>query len=259
MPKSKQNTTAGVDTTESLERLQRENRELVSLNRSKDEFVAIASHQLRTPATAVKQYLALLLEGYAEPLSESQREFIIKAFESNERQLRIVDDILRISQLDLDKIRMSPVHADLAKIVDEAVAAVSNTAAKRGQEIKVIKPKEAVIANVDANLMRMVLENLLENALNYSYANSEIRITTWVQKDHEARIAIKDKGVGIATKDQPKLFEKFSRIPNPLSVESGGTGLGLYWAQKMVSLHGGRISLTSTLGKGSEFVIRLPL
>lgn len=247
-----------IKTEVSVRQLKKQNEQLLALNRSKDEFVAIASHQLRTPATAVKQYLALLLEGYADPLSESQKVFIEKAFESNERQLRIVDDILRVTQLDLDKIRMSPSHCDLGEVVDTALAAVQGATDRRKQKIVIQKPEEPLIANVDRNLIRMVVENILENASNYSYADSPISVSIQ-EVGNEAQIRISDRGVGISQEDIPKLFQKFSRIPNPLSVESGGTGLGLYWAQKLVALHGGKILVSSVPDKGSSFIICLPL
>jgi signal transduction histidine kinase len=106
---------------EALAALIQRNEELISLSQSKDEFIAITSHQLRTPATGVKQYLGLLLEGYSDPLTPGQRVFIEKAYENNERQLHIVDDILRIAQLDLDKIKLNPEMLDLSLLMQDAI------------------------------------------------------------------------------------------------------------------------------------------
>jgi signal transduction histidine kinase len=152
---------------QALAALIQRNEELISLNKSKDEFIAITSHQLRTPATGVKQYLGLLLEGYAEPLTENQKIFLEKAYENNERQLHIVDDILRVAQLDLDKIRLELAYTDIREIIQEAVSALEGRFQLRNQTVKITSPDELVLVKIDAEQLRMVIENLLENASNY--------------------------------------------------------------------------------------------
>jgi signal transduction histidine kinase len=110
---------------------------------------------------------------------------------------------------------------------------------------------------VDPNRLRMVLENIIDNAMNYSLPNKTIKVA--VRSSAETvKISVQDQGVGIDKNDFPKLFQKFSRIPNPLSVEVGGSGLGLYWAHKIVLLHNGTIEVKSTIGHGSTFTVILP-
>jgi signal transduction histidine kinase len=244
---------------EALAALIQRNEELISLNKSKDEFIAITSHQLRTPATGVKQYLGLLLEGYAEPLTENQRLFLEKAYENNERQLHIVDDILRIAQLDLDKIRLEFAYADVGEIVDEAIHSLEGKFQAHDQKIQFTKSQGEVLAEIDAEQFRMVVENLLENASNYSPEGKKIIVKISKPKKESVNISIKDQGVGINPNDFPKLFQKFSRINNPLSNSVSGTGLGLYYCKKIIELHGGRISIRSTVDKGTTFIITLPL
>jgi signal transduction histidine kinase len=229
---------------EALAALIQRNEELISLSQSKDEFIAITSHQLRTPATGVKQYLGLLLEGYADPLTESQRTFIEKAYENNERQLHIVDDILRIAQLDLDKIKLNPELYDLELIIQIAVEALQGRFKRKKQTVKTIVPEEPVVAKVDVEEIRLVIENIIENASNYSGEGT--------------KITIQDQGVGIEKQDIAKLFQKFSRVNNPLTNAVNGTGLGLYFCKKIVELHGGKIQVKSTLGKSTSFIILLP-
>ncbi len=231
--------------------------ELVALNTSKDEFVAITSHQLRTPATAVKQYLGLLLEGYTDKVTEGQKVFLDLAYENNERQLHIVDEILKITQLDLDKVQLRPKIVNISKVVDEAVDALQNNFRSKQQKIFIKKPPSIVKAFVDVEHLRTAIENTLENASQYSYEGRKIAVTL---EDVESVVNIKitDEGVGIDSSDFSKLFQKFSRIPNPLSVEAGGTGLGLYWARKVVQLHKGDITVESKVGKGSSFTISIP-
>lgn len=229
----------------------------LALERAKDEFVAIASHQLRTPATAVKQYVGLLLEGYSDPITANQRLFLERAYESNERQLHIVQEILKITQLDLEKITFKPELQDIRQIVSQALATVQSNFDKKQQKVVIKEPDTPLISKVDKEQLRVAVENLLENASNYTWPGKDISVTMRRLSDR-VRITVKDQGVGIEQGDFPKLFQKFSRIPNPLSVETGGTGLGLYWAAKIIHLHGGYIRVASALGKGSTFTINLP-
>lgn len=229
----------------------------IALEKAKDEFVAIASHQLRTPATAVKQYLGLLLQGYAEPLADTQKTFLERAYESNERQLQIVQEILKITQLDLEKVVLRLDLYDLRKIAEEAAAGLEGKFKERDQHLLIKLPREPVWANVDKDQIRIALENLLENASNYSPKGRAIEMIIRRTKKR-VKLIINDEGVGINKNDLSKLFQKFSRIPNDLSVEVGGTGLGLYWAAKIIELHGGDIEVRSIQGKGSSFAICLP-
>jgi two-component system, OmpR family, phosphate regulon sensor histidine kinase PhoR len=229
----------------------------IALERAKDEFVAIASHQLRTPATAVKQYVGLLLEGYSDPLTDNQKLFLERAYESNERQLQIVQEILKVTKLDLEKVVLDFEKYDIRSIVSEAVSSTKSNFDSKQQKIIIKEPDEPLMAKVDSEQLRAAVENLLENASNYTWPGKAITVTNRRLKDR-VRIVIKDEGVGIEAEDFPKLFQKFSRIPNPLSVEVSGTGLGLYWAAKIIHLHGGYIHVASSLGKGSIFTINLP-
>lgn len=229
----------------------------IALERAKDEFVAIASHQLRTPATAVKQYVGLLLEGYSDPLTDNQRLFLERAYESNERQLHIVQEILKITQLDLEKVILKPEVTDIRQIARQAVDSVKSNFEAKSQIVIIKEPAEPLTAKVDAEQLRVAIENLLENASNYTWPGKSITVITRHLKDR-IRIVVKDQGVGIDYADFPKLFQKFSRIPNPLSLEVSGTGLGLYWAAKIVHLHGGYIHVASTPGQGTTFTINIP-
>jgi two-component system sensor histidine kinase VicK len=243
---------------EALAALIQRNEELISLNKSKDEFIAITSHQLRTPATAVKQYIGLLLQGYAEPLTNNQRVFLEKAYESNERQLHIVDAILRIAQLDLDKIKLRLTTVDINNFIDDVATSLSSKFQQRQQKIKIVKCATPTKVKVDIEQMRMAIENILENASNYSPDHKKISVRI-AKKGNRAWIQIKDEGVGINKKDFSKLFQKFSRINNPLTNFVNGTGLGLYFSKKIVELHGGNIKVRSSLEKGTTFIITLSI
>lgn len=242
---------------EAESRLQRSTEQLKELNRAKDDFISIASHQLRTPATAVKQYLGLLLGGYSDPLSEDQRVFIEKAYESNERELKIVEDILRTAQLDAQSLRLSFADYDMRDVLDEAIGNISSQFQKKHQKVVFQKPKKPANAAVDKGQILMVFENLLENASHYTPNDKKITITIKKIADN-IEVSIADEGVGVKKSDIKRLFQKFSRISNPLTVEAGGSGLGLYWAERVVKMHDGEIRVTSQLHKGTEFTVALP-
>lgn len=244
----------------SLERKQVEAQRLqhlIDLNRAKDEFISLASHQLRTPATGVKQYLGMVLEGFVGDLSEPQQKILKKAQESNERQLSIVSDLLKVAQVDAGKVRLRKSNVDMITLIKDVLKEQHATFEQRHQKIVFEPGQSDIVVCVDRDTIRMVLENLIDNASKYS---GEGKTVTVKIKDAAMSIEISviDQGVGIKMQDQSKLFEKFSRIDNPLSTLVGGTGLGLYWAKKIIDLHRGNISFESKAGKGTAFTVHLP-
>lgn len=239
-------------------RLTEQRAQLIELNKAKDEFIALASHQLRTPATAVKQFLGLLLQGFAGELSEQQRKMIATANESNDRQVDIINDLLQVARLDGGKVNLNMKNTDLNTLINHAANEMKGTLEERNQKLELVSADSPHLVNVDPIKMRMVLENLLSNASKYSPYGKRIEASFNHHQGH-VQVMIKDEGVGISKEDIGKLFKKFSRIDNPLSLIVGGTGLGLYWAQRIVELHGGKISVESEIDKGSTFTISIPL
>lgn len=231
--------------------------ELLTLNRAKDDFISIASHQLRTPATAVKQYTGMLLEGYVGNLTKQQKKVLQTVFESNERQLVIIDDLLKIAHLDAGKVSIDPEPANLVGIMKSVLREQSAKFKKKKQKIALNSSDKEIIANVDADRIRMVFDNLIDNASKYTPAGKHV-LVEFRQDKKNIIIEFVDEGVGIAKKDISKLFEKFSRIDNPLSTIAGGTGLGLYWVKQIIDMHQGKIKVISKQGKGSRFIIYLP-
>ncbi len=231
--------------------------ELEALNNVKDEFVSLASHQLRTPATGIKQFLGLLLEGYGGQLTNQQTLYVQKAYESNERQIDMVNSLLRTAQVDAGKVSLNKTFVSLRAIIEDAIEGLREVFDSRKQTITIQENETVSPIYIDEARMRMVFENLIDNASKYTDTNGEIIISLSETKTHAA-ISIKDSGVGIAEYDIKHVFDKFNRIPNKLSDTAGGTGLGLYWAKKIVSLHKGTIKVTSQLDVGSEFIIKIP-
>lgn len=231
--------------------------ELRSLNKSKDEFISLASHQLRTPATAIKQLLGMYVDGLYGGLDERHLKIIQKAYESNDRQISIVNALLKVAQVDAGKVKLSLAKCNLDALLNNILDDFDDTFNERHQSVDYENTAKEYVVTVDEQNLRMALENLISNASKYTYpyGSLEVRLSN---RDGEVVIAIKDNGVGIAAHDMESLFEKFKRLPNDLSDEVGGTGLGLYWANKVVLLHGGHIEVESELNEGSTFNVILP-
>ncbi len=227
-----------------------------ALARSKDEFISIASHQLRTPATTVKQYVAMVLDGMGGEVSDKQRTLLEKAYESNERQLAIVNNLLRVAQVDSGTVELAKKLTNISELVNKAVADFQPFFTE-AQQVLEGEVTTGVQAEVDENAIRMVLDNLLENAQKYSPAGSTTNVLLRATDVHWLELSVADQGVGVDAPEQ--LFRKFTRIENERSTEVGGTGIGLYWAQSIAQLHGGDILYEPVEPRGSCFTLRLPL
>lgn len=229
-------------------------REIQRTDDIKSHFIAIASHQLRTPATAVKQNLGLIIEGIAEKEEDKER-FIRDAYESNEYQLAIIDDILQVARIEAGTIKLMKARVDIGELVEKVINE-QRPSTKAGQTIVYEKPI-GITAQVDATKLRMCVGNLFSNAMKYTPENGTITITV-TSDQSSVSIDVIDTGVGIAREDMPKLFAKFSRVDNRLSAAVGGTGLGLYLVRQLARLHGGDVKVESTPEHGSTFIIKIP-
>lgn len=238
--------------------LEKKTQLLKQIDRTRDEFISLASHQLRTPATGVRQYIGLLLEGYAGDITEIQKNYLLKADESNVRQLRIIDDMLRVATLDGNNLKLKKQQFNVSELLKDIIDGMDSEIKARDQCV-VLDPRTNVTLNGDEKYLRMVFENIISNALKYSAPNTVISISV-EQHGESVQIDIHDQGVGIRKAQQKHLFKKFSRIHNEYSVSSGGSGLGLYISKKIIDLHGGFITVTSSRNsKGTTFTVTLPL
>lgn len=224
---------------------------------AKDDLLSLASHQLRTPATIVKQYVGMLLQGYAGELTPQQLDMLDNAYSSNERQLEIINQLLYVARLDAGRITLHPKKVDVGKLLRELVREMGATIAERQQQLTFKSPKRPITAEVDPHYIRMVLENLLSNAIKYTPENGAI--TLEVKRDHgEVVMVVRDNGVGIPPEVQSTIFEKFTRVENELSTDVNGSGVGLYLTKQIVELHGGTLDVQSSVGEGSIFTVRIP-
>lgn len=225
---------------------------------AKDDLLSLASHQLRTPATVVKQYVGMLMQGYAGKLTDQQMDMLESAYQSNEHQLEIINQLLYVARLDADRIKLRTEKTDVAKLMRDVARDQSQTVAERNQQLTFRIPGQELWAAVDPHYLRMVLDNLLSNAVKYTPEGG--RITLSVRRAHgHVVIRVADTGVGIDPTLQSTVFEKFTRVENALSNDVNGSGVGLYLTQKIVQLHHGSIDVKSAVGKGSTFTVRIPI
>lgn len=224
---------------------------------AKDDLLSLASHQLRTPATVVKQYVGMLLQGYGGELSDQQVKMLNNAYDSNERQLEIINQLLYVARLDAGRISLRKDDISLPKLVTNVVNDQRQAAEDRHQHLTTHLPKRLSV-NADQRYLRMALENLLSNAIKYTPEGGKIRISARVDGG-EVLIAVKDTGVGLDMASTTTIFEKFTRVENSLSNDVNGSGVGLYLTKQIISLHGGEIEVESAPNKGSTFTIRLPI
>jgi len=226
------------------------------VERTKDELLALTSHQLRTPASGVKQYVGMLTAGLVGELTPAQHAIAQKAYDANERQLQIINELLYVSKADAGELVIEPREMDLTAVTRLVVDTFADRAREK-QITVVFSSREPRIIHGDKRYLQMAIENLLSNAIKYSYEGTEVRVELYDDGD-TVKLAVRDRGVGVSEADLPRLFSKFDRIDNPLSYSEGGSGLGLFLARQLIVAHGGDITVESEEGKGSTFTIALP-
>lgn len=227
------------------------------LETAKNDFVAVTSHQLRTPATIVKQYTKMLAEGYAGEVTEQQRKFLQTIYDSNERQITIINDLLNIARIDSGNFNINLQRTDLVTMLQQIKAEHGGKYKTKKQRL-IFKPTyKKVYCDIDSDQIKMAIENLLDNAHKYTPKNKSVKIEL-KRKKQFALVTITDEGIGIPAKDIHKIFDMFSRVDNPSVLQEEGTGIGLYWAKKIVTMHNGVISVASEHTKGTTFSIELP-
>ncbi len=239
-------------------KLRNANKRLVNLDKMKDEFVSMASHQLRTPLTSIKGYISMILDGDAGKISPTQRKMLTEAFVSSERMVRIISDFLNVSRLQAGKFTIECTQVDLAKAISEEIDSIRPISDRHGMEIVYRKPSRFPMLYIDDDKIRQVIANFIDNAIYYSPGESKIRVVLSVE-DGEVVFKVIDHGMGVPADAQDKLFSKFFRADNAKLQRPDGTGVGLYLAKKVIDSHGGRVILETKYNKGSTFGFRLPI
>ena len=234
------------------------NNQLQKLDKAKDEFLSLASHQLRTPLTSVKGYLSMVLEGDVGKISQNQKRMLKEAFNSSERMVNLINDFLNVSRLQTGKFSIEKTSVDLSDVVEQELNSLKSSALSRGLTFIYKKPKDFPVLDIDESKIRQVIMNYADNAMYYSPEGSKI-IIKLEQKPNKIIFTVKDKGIGVPKSEQAQLFTKFYRASNAKLQRPDGTGVGLFLAKKIIDDHGGQLIFDSVEGKGSTFGFELPL
>lgn len=243
---------------EATRELRHSNTQLQRLDAAKDEFVSMASHQLRTPLTSVKGYISMVLEGDVGKITSSQRQLLEEAFTSSERMVHLINDFLNVSRLQTGKFVIESRPVDLAKVVTQEVESLQTTASAHNLKLRYRAPSYFPILYLDEGKIRQVLMNFIDNAIYYSQAGTTITIELAVE-DGDVVLKVRDTGIGVPESEQAHLFSKFFRATNARKQRPDGTGVGLFLAKKVIVAHGGTMVFESVESEGSTFGFRLPV
>jgi NtrC-family two-component system sensor histidine kinase KinB len=229
---------------------------LKKLNRLKSEFVATASHELKTPLTSIGMSVRLLNDRHGDDLEERDRELLEAAIKDVERLRALVDDLLDLSKIESGRMEMDREAVPVSLLCEKAAEALQAQADDKGVSFRVNLPEEFPEVKADPNKVTWVLNNLLSNALRYSEPGDQVRVSGEAVGG-SVHVSVEDEGAGIPYEYQSKIFDKFVQVDGQQT--AGGTGLGLAISQEIIHAHGGRIWVDSTPGEGSTFTFTLPV
>jgi signal transduction histidine kinase len=255
------NETLQAKVNDATKRLRHANSELKELDEAKDEFISIASHQLRTPLTTVKGYASMISEGDFGKLTTKQKEPVSEILDGSERMNRLVGDLLNVSRIQAGKFYIDTVEIDFEQLVAGEVKQLEQLAKSKKVEL-VYKPPAKKLAPMmlDQNKTEQAVMNLIDNAIHYSASpgGGHVQVSLEVH-GNEVVFLVRDDGIGVPRDKQAKLFTKMFRADNAKEVRPDGTGLGLYLVKRVVEDEGGHVVFASEPGKGSTFGFRLPI
>src|SRR3954452_17320809 len=248
-----------VSFNEMAEALERNWRAAQEAEKVKEEFFALVSHELRTPLSSIVGYVELLLEGTEEePLTDAERQRFLEIVDRNARRLqRLVGDLLFVARLEAGKLELQETDVDLSQTARDSIEA-----AKRQAERSGVKLREEIAGGLevhgDPDRLGQVMDNLLSNALKFTPDGGEVGMRLFALNG-TAELEVWDTGIGIPAHEQARLFERFFRASSATEAAVPGVGLGLSITRAIVESHGGRLSFTSTEGKGTTFRVQMPL
>lgn len=238
-------------------RLRKTNEKLKEIDETKDDFISMASHQLRTPLTSVKGYLSMVLEGDAGKITANQQKMLEQAYVSSQRMTYLISDLLNVSRLKTGKFVIERTPTNLVTMVQQEIAQLTEAAKGRNLTLLFDPPREFPDLMLDETKTRQLVMNFVDNAIYYTPPGGVIEINV-VDKAGSVELTVVDNGLGVPRRDQPHLFTKFYRANNARKARPDGTGLGLFMAKKVVVAQGGAIIFRSQEGKGSTFGFTFP-
>jgi two-component system, OmpR family, phosphate regulon sensor histidine kinase PhoR len=231
--------------------------DLRKLERIRRDFVANVSHEFRTPLTAIQGFAETLIGGAIDD-PENRGRFLAIILEHSRRLARLTEDLLRLSQMDAERLELEIRPMNVAQLIDSCYETSQGRAEKKQLHLSLNMPSQLPDVAADSRRIQEVLQNLVDNAIQYTLPNGKIVLSAELRGD-EVVFTIADTGIGIPQADQPRIFERFYRVDVARSREAGGTGLGLSIAKHLVEAHGGRIWVDSEVGVGSQFHFSIPV
>jgi len=235
------------------------NNRLLELDKVKTEFISVAAHQLRTPLSAIKWIFSLLISEDSTNLNSEQRSLIMKGYESNERIIHLINDMLVVTRIESGKIQynFTPIHIE--DLINNALLDFTGIAYTRKINLSFEKPSRPLpYINADLEKMRGAIQNLIENAMTYTQNGGRVVLKAALE-NNMVKVSIKDNGIGIPEHQQSSIFSKFFRADNATKVQTNGSGLGLFIVKNTIEKHGGKVDFESVLGKGTTFYFTLPI
>ncbi|GAC1502317.1 MAG: hypothetical protein NVS1B10_07040 [Candidatus Saccharimonadales bacterium] len=237
---------------EATKKLRRANEKLKTLDETKDDFISMASHQLRTPLTSIKGYLSMVIEGDAGKISPTQKKLLTQSFFSSQRMVYLIADLLNVSRLKTGKFVVERSPVNLAEVVSEELEQLKETAAAHSLKLNYEAPTKFPELMLDETKTRQIIMNFADNAIYYTPSGGTINVRL-IDKPNTVEFRIEDDGIGVPKSEQPHLFTKFYRAGNARKARPDGTGLGLFMAKKVIIAQGGALIFDSKEGKGSTF------
>ena len=235
-----------------LRQLRDSNTKLRALDEAKDDFISMASHQLRTPLTSVKGYISMIKEGDAGKITPMQDQMLGQAFFSSQRMVYLIADLLNVSRLRTGKFMIDSAPVNLAQMIDEEIEQLKEIAKVRAQKLTYDRPKHFPDLMLDDVKTRQVIMNFVDNALYYTPQGGKITVRL-IETPTTVEMRVEDNGIGVPARERPHLFTKFYRAGNARQVRPDGTGLGLFMAKKIIAAQGGSIIFETKEGLGSTF------
>ncbi len=231
---------------------------LAEASQMKSEFINIVSHQLRSPLTNIKWTFEVLSSEDFKIPSEKQEEYFVNVKENIARMVELIDDLLIVSKVEQGAFSIAKREISLQHLVNDLVERYKVFAESSRIELKFYSEENLPNIIADSSFLKIVIENLIDNAIRYTKGGGKVEIMLSKEKD-KVLFAIKDSGVGIPQEEQKYIFQKFFRAENILKERTRGSGLGLYVCKSIIDRSGGQIWFKSKLGKGTTFFIRLPI
>lgn len=241
-------------TLESLEAEERQRH----IDQMKSEFIFIASHQLRTPLSVIRWTLKMCLDGDLGKMTQIQRKFLKKTYQSNQQMIDLINDLLDVSRIEEGKFEYNFIKLDVSRLLINLIKQFNVFIDKKKLKVKTnFTSNSGIIIQGDESRISLVFNNLIDNAIKFTPSKGRIDIKILKEKNW-IKMVVQDNGIGIREEDQKKLFTKFFRADEAKRMQTEGTGLGLFIIKNIIKAHYGRVTVKSKIGKGSVFTCWLP-